>query len=77
MSVYIDNQHNLCYSIITARETGLNKTKRGEKVEDKIKELVKLVGQLNKLMLKVIELLGYTTLAEMAVKTMIQIWRDL
>ena len=50
---------------------------RGEKVEDKIKELVKLVGQLNKLMLKVIELLGYTTLAEMAVKTMIQIWRDL
>lgn len=37
--------------------------KRGEKVEDKIKELVKLVGQLNKLMLKVIELLGYTTLA--------------
>lgn len=46
-------------------------------MEDKINELVKLVGQLNKLMLKVIEFLGTLTLAEMAVKTMIQIWRDL
>lgn len=46
-------------------------------MEDKIKELVKLVTQLNKLMMKVIEFLGYMTLAEMAVKTMIQIWTDL
>ena len=49
----------------------------GERVEDKIKKLTKQVELLSKLVLKVIELLGYTTLAEMAVKTMIQIWRDL
>lgn len=46
-------------------------------MEDKIKKLTKQVELLSKLVLKVIELLGYTTLAEMAVKTMIQIWRDL
>jgi hypothetical protein len=37
-------------------------------VENKIKELTKLIGQLNKLLIKVLEFLGTLTLIEMAVK---------
>lgn len=40
---------------------------------DKIKELEKLVGQLNKLLLKVIELLGTVTLAALAIKSLIEL----
>ena len=46
-------------------------------MEDKIKELTKLIAQLSKLMLKVLELLSYITLAEMAIKTMLQVWKSL
>lgn len=46
-------------------------------MENKIKELTKLIGQLSKLMLKVLELLSYITLAEMAIKTMVQLWTNL
>lgn len=40
---------------------------------DKIKELEKLVTQLNKLLLKVIELLGTVTLAALAIKSLIEL----
>lgn len=40
---------------------------------DKIKELEKLVAQLNKLLLKVIELLGTVTLAALAIKSLIEL----
>lgn len=46
-------------------------------MNDKIKKLTELVGQLSKLVLKIVELLGYITLAEMAIKTIIQIWFNL
>lgn len=46
-------------------------------MKDKIKKLTEIVALLSKLMLKVIEFLGYITLAEMTVKTMIQIWTKL
>ena len=46
-------------------------------MKEKIKELTESVGQLSKLMLKVLELLSYATLVEMTVKTMIQIWNRL
>lgn len=39
---------------------------------DKIKELEKLVGQLNKLILKVIELTGTITLLILAIKSLIE-----
>ena len=42
-----------------------------------IKKLTELVGQLGELMLKVLELLSYLTLAEMAIKTMIAVWINL
>lgn len=42
-----------------------------------IKKLTELLEQLSKLMLKVIEFLGYITLAEKAVKTIVQIWTKL
>ncbi len=40
---------------------------------DKIKELEKLVAQLNKLLLKVIELLGTITLTALAIKSLIEL----
>ena len=40
-------------------------------MENKIKELIKLVGQLNKLGLKVLELLGTLTLIVLSVKSLI------
>lgn len=40
-------------------------------MENKIKKLIKLVGQLNQLGLKVLELLGTLTLVALAVKTLI------
>lgn len=40
---------------------------------DKIKELEKLVTQLNKLLLKVIELLGTITLTALAIKSLIEL----
>lgn len=46
-------------------------------MEKKLKELTKLMGQLCKLMLKVLEVLSYLTLAEMAIKTMIAVWINL
>ncbi len=42
-------------------------------MEEKIKKLAKLVGQLNKLGLKVIELLGTLTLIALAIKSLIEI----
>lgn len=42
-------------------------------MNDKIKELIKLVGQLNKLFLKLIELLGTATLLALAIKSLIEI----
>lgn len=41
--------------------------KDGENMEDKIKKLAKLVGQLSKLALKIIELLTYATVIELSV----------
>lgn len=43
------------------------------KLIDKIKELEKLVTQLNKLLLKVIELLGTVTLTALAIKSLIEL----
>lgn len=43
-------------------------------MSDKIKELIKLVGQLNKLVLKVIELVGTITLLLLAIKTIIELF---
>ncbi len=40
---------------------------------DKIKELEKLVAQLNKLLLKVIELLGTITLTALAIKSLTEL----
>ena len=39
---------------------------------DKIKKLVKLVGQLNKLGLKVLELIGTITLVALAIKSFLE-----
>lgn len=39
---------------------------------DKIKELIKLTGQLNKLLLKVIELAGTVTLLVLAIKQLVE-----
>ena len=39
---------------------------------DKIKELIKLIEQLNKLLLKVIELAGTVTLLVLAIKQIIE-----
>lgn len=41
-------------------------------MERKIKELVKLVAQLNKLGLKVLELLGTITLIALSIKSLIE-----
>lgn len=46
-------------------------------MKDKIKKLTELVKQLSKLMAEVIKLLTQITLAEMAIKTIIQIWFNL
>lgn len=43
------------------------------KLIDKIKELEKLVAQLNKLLLKVIELLGTITLTALAIKSLTEL----
>ena len=43
-------------------------------MQDKIKELIKLVEQLNKLALKVTELVGTITLIVLAVKTIIELF---
>ena len=40
-------------------------------MSDKIKELAKLVGQLNKLGLKILELLGTLTLIAMSIRSII------
>lgn len=42
-------------------------------MENKIKKLVKLIGQLNKLGLKVLELLGTITLIALAIKSLIDL----
>ena len=44
------------------------------KLENKIKKLTKLVGQLNQLGLKVLELLGTITLIALAIKSLIEIF---
>lgn len=41
-------------------------------MEEKIKKLVKLVAQLNKLGLKVLELLGTLTLIALSIKSLIE-----
>ncbi len=41
-------------------------------MEEKIKKLVKLIGQLNKLGLKVLELLGTLTLIALSIKSLIE-----
>lgn len=46
-------------------------------MEEKIKELTKLIAQLSKLTAEVLKLLTQLTLAEMAIKTIIQIWKNL
>ena len=43
-------------------------------MSDKIKELIKLVEQLNKLTLKVIELAGTITLLVLAIKTIVDLF---
>lgn len=43
-------------------------------LSDKIKELIKLVEQLNKLTLKVIELVGTITLLALAIKTITELF---
>ena len=49
---------------------------RKEKImEDKIKKLAKLVSQLSKLALKIIELLTYATVIELSVKTIVELWK--
>lgn len=42
-------------------------------MNERIKELIKLVTQLNKLFLKLIELLGTATLLTLAIKSLIEI----
>ncbi len=44
-------------------------------MEDKIKKLAELVKQLNKLGLKVLELLGTITLIALAIKSLIEMMR--
>lgn len=44
---------------------------------EKIKKLTELIKQISKLTAEVIKLLTQVTLAEMAVKTIIQIWHNL
>lgn len=44
----------------------------GDKMEEKIKKLVKLVAQLNKLGLKVLELLGTLTLIALSIKSLLE-----
>lgn len=46
-------------------------------MESKIKKLIKQVALLNKLLLKVVELLGTLALVEIGVKGLIQIWNNL
>ena len=43
-------------------------------MEEKIKKLVKLVAQLNKLGLKVLELLGTKTLIALSIKSLIEMF---
>ena len=45
-------------------------------MNEKIKKLIKLVGQLNKLLLKVLELLGTVTLVLLSIKSIIELWGD-
>lgn len=42
-------------------------------MNDKIKKLIKLLEQLNKLLLKVIELLGTTSLLVLSIKSLIEL----
>ena len=44
-------------------------------MEDKIKKLAKLVSQLSKLALKIIELLTSATVIELSVKTTVELWK--
>ncbi len=46
-------------------------------MKDKIKKLTELMKEFGKLMAEVLKLLTQITLAEMAVKTIIQIWFNL
>lgn len=74
----LDNVRKRAYNIITANANerkAENHRKDGENMEDKIKKLAKLVGQLSKLALKIIELLTYATVIELSVKTMIELWK--
>lgn len=74
----LDNVRKRAYNIITANANerkAKNHRKDGENMEDKIKKLAKLVGQLSKLALKIIELLTYATVIELSVKTMIELWK--
>lgn len=52
-----------------------SKEQGGDRVEDKIKKLAELVKQLNKLGLKVLELLGTITLIALAIKSLIEMMR--
>ena len=61
----LDKHIKMCYNNLT--EGGVIK------LNDKIKELIKIVGNLNKLMLKVIELAGTITLLVLAVKSIFDV----
>lgn len=51
----------------------VNERHGGDKMKDKIKKLTELMKEFGKLMAEVLKLLTQITLAEMAVKTIIQI----
>ena len=58
-----------------ATKSGIIKShqrKGDDKLEEKIKKLVKLVAQLNKLGLKVLEFLGTLTLIVLSIKSLIE-----
>lgn len=57
----------LLYNIIT------DKRKGGKPMAEKIKQLAKLIEQLNKLGLKIIELLGTATLLALSIKSLIEL----
>ena len=62
----IDNHLKMWYNNIVRREV--------KAMIDKIKELIKLLEQLNKLLLKVIELAGTVTLLVLAIKQIAEIF---
>ena len=62
----IDNHFKMWYNNIVRREV--------KAMIDKIKELIKLLEQLNKLLLKVIELAGTVTLLVLAIKQIAEIF---